>query len=55
MHSDEWLRDELLAEVEAVAPILTEHAPQSEKLGRLDEPTIEALGNTPLASLRLSS
>jgi hypothetical protein len=26
MQSDESLRDELLAEVEAVAPILTEHA-----------------------------
>jgi alkylation response protein AidB-like acyl-CoA dehydrogenase len=44
MQSDESLRDELLAEVEAVAPILREHAPQSEKLGRLAEPTVEALG-----------
>src|SRR5271165_2948067 len=48
MESDESLRDELLAEVEAVAPILTEHAPQSEKLGRLDEPTVEALRKTRL-------
>jgi alkylation response protein AidB-like acyl-CoA dehydrogenase len=48
MHSDESLRDELLAEVEAVAPILREHAPQSEKLGRLDEPTVEALRETRL-------
>src|SRR5215475_15980944 len=48
MQSDKSLRDELLAEVEAVAPILTEHAPQSEKLGRLDEPTIEALRKTRL-------
>src|SRR5215468_8444915 len=48
MQSDELLRDELLAEVEAVAPILTEHAPQSEKLGRLDEPTVEALRKTRL-------
>jgi alkylation response protein AidB-like acyl-CoA dehydrogenase len=48
MQSDESLRDELLAEVEAVAPILTEHAPQSEKLGRLDEPTVKALRKTRL-------
>jgi indole-3-acetate monooxygenase len=48
MQSDESLRDELLAEIEAVAPILTEHAPQSEKLGRLDEPIIEALRKTRL-------
>src|SRR5215475_6527957 len=48
MQSDEALRDELLAEVEAVAPILTEHAPQSEKLGRLNEPTIKALRKTRL-------
>jgi alkylation response protein AidB-like acyl-CoA dehydrogenase len=48
MHSGETLRDELLAEVEAVAPILSEHAPQSEKLGRLDEPTVEVLRKTRL-------
>ena len=48
MQFDESLRDELLADVEAVAPILREHAPQSEKLGRLDEPTIEALRKTRL-------
>ena len=48
MKSDESLRDELLAEVEAVAPILTEHAPQSEKLGRLDGATVEALRKTRL-------
>jgi indole-3-acetate monooxygenase len=48
MQSDESLRDELLAEVEAVAPILAEHAPQSEKLGRLNEPTVEALRKTRL-------
>ena len=48
MQSDESLRDELLAEVEAVAPILTEHAPQSEELGHLDEPTVEALRKTRL-------
>jgi alkylation response protein AidB-like acyl-CoA dehydrogenase len=48
MQSDESLRNELLAEVEAVASILTEHAPQSEKLGLLDEPTVEALRKTRL-------
>jgi alkylation response protein AidB-like acyl-CoA dehydrogenase len=48
MESDESLRDELVAEVEAVAPILTEHAPQSEKLGRLDEASVEALRKTRL-------
>jgi alkylation response protein AidB-like acyl-CoA dehydrogenase len=48
MQSNESLRDELLAEVEAIAPILTERAPHSEQLGRLDEPTIEALRKTRL-------
>src|SRR5215469_8887219 len=48
MKSDESLRDELLAEVEAVAPVLREHASQSEKLGRLDEATVEALRTTRL-------
>ena len=54
MQSDESLRDELLAEVEAVAPILTEHAPQSEKLGRLDEPTPRGPAQDALAPLHLS-
>ena len=48
MHSDESLRGELLTEVEAVAPILTEYAAESEKLGRLNEPTVEALRKTRL-------
>jgi alkylation response protein AidB-like acyl-CoA dehydrogenase len=48
MQSADSLRNELLAEVEAVAPTLTEHAPQSEKLSRLDEPTVEALRKTRL-------
>src|ERR1700746_1108248 len=43
MQQDESLREELLAEVEAIAPILAEHAPESEKLGRLDDATWEAL------------
>jgi hypothetical protein len=48
MQSDESLRDDLLAEVEAVVPILEEHSSQSEKLGRLDEPTVDALRKTRL-------
>jgi indole-3-acetate monooxygenase len=48
MQSGESLRDELLAEFETMAPILTQHAPQSEKLGRLDEPTVETLRKTRL-------
>ncbi len=48
MRQDELLRNELLAEVESIAPILAEHAPQSEKLGRLDGPTIAALRSTRL-------
>src|SRR5208282_4564500 len=48
MQQDELLRNELLAEVESIAPILAEHAPQSEELGRLDDPTFEALRSTRL-------
>ena len=48
MQQDELLRNELLAEVESIAPILAEHAPLSEKLGRLDETTFEALRSTRL-------
>jgi indole-3-acetate monooxygenase len=42
------LRDELLAEVDSIAPTLAEHAPLSEKLGRLDKPSIEAVRSTRL-------
>jgi alkylation response protein AidB-like acyl-CoA dehydrogenase len=45
---DELLRTELLAEVESIAPILAEHAVSSEKLGRLDAPSIEAVRKTRL-------
>ena len=45
---DELLRNELLAEVDSIAPILAEHAPLSEKLGRLDGPCIEAVRGTRL-------
>jgi alkylation response protein AidB-like acyl-CoA dehydrogenase len=45
---DELLRTELLAEVDSIAPILAEHAASSEKLGRLDAPSIEALRSTRL-------
>jgi len=42
------LRRELLAEVEAVAPTLAEHAADSEALARLNELSIEALRKTRL-------
>jgi len=45
---DELLRTELLAEVESIAPILAEHAVSSEKLGRLDARSIEAVRGTRL-------
>jgi indole-3-acetate monooxygenase len=45
---DESLRTELLAEVDSIAPILAEHAPESEKLGRLDTPSMEAVRSTRL-------
>jgi alkylation response protein AidB-like acyl-CoA dehydrogenase len=48
---DERLRTELLAEVDSIAPILAEHAPLSEKLGRLNDPSIEAVRNTRLLSM----
>jgi alkylation response protein AidB-like acyl-CoA dehydrogenase len=48
VQQEELLRDELLAEVESIAPILAEHASLSEKLGRLDEATFEALRSTRL-------
>jgi hypothetical protein len=45
---NELLRNELLAQVDSIAPILAEHAPLSEKLGRMDEPSIEAVRSTRL-------
>jgi alkylation response protein AidB-like acyl-CoA dehydrogenase len=45
---EELLRNELLAEVDSIAPILAEHAPLSEKLGRLDALSIEAVRSTRL-------
>jgi indole-3-acetate monooxygenase len=48
MQQDERLRNQLLAEVESIAPIIAEHAALSEKLGRLDAPTFEALRSTGL-------
>jgi alkylation response protein AidB-like acyl-CoA dehydrogenase len=44
----ELLRNELLAEVDSIAPILAAHAPLSEKLGRLDAPSVEAVRSTRL-------
>ena len=43
---DKVLLNELLAEVDSIAPILAEHAPLSEKLGRLDAPSVEAVRST---------
>jgi alkylation response protein AidB-like acyl-CoA dehydrogenase len=48
MLQNESLREELLAEVDSIAPILAEHAPKSEKLGRLDDVTLQALRRTRL-------
>src|SRR6516164_8828724 len=42
------LRDELLAEVETIAPVVREYASQSEQLGRLAEPIIKAVRPTRL-------
>ena len=48
---DEHLRKQLFAEVASIAPILAEHAPESEKLGRMDAPSIEAVRSTRLLGL----
>src|SRR5215831_5577145 len=42
------LRDELLAEIETIAPVVREYASQSEQLGRLAEPIIKAARKTSL-------
>ena len=42
------LRDELLAEIETIAPVVREYANQSEQLGRLAEPIIQAARQTSL-------
>jgi hypothetical protein len=39
MHQDESLREELVAEVKAIAPVLVEHSSEPERFGRLDAPT----------------
>jgi indole-3-acetate monooxygenase len=48
MERNVQLRRELLADVEAVAPTLAEHAADSEGLARLNTPSIEALRKTRL-------
>jgi indole-3-acetate monooxygenase len=48
---NESLREELLAEVDSIAPVLAGHAPLSEKLGRMDAPSIEAVRSTRLLGL----
>ena len=42
------LRDELLAEIETIAPVVREYASQSEQLGRLAELIIKAARKTSL-------
>ena len=42
------LRDELLAEIETIAPVLREYVSQTEQLGRLAEPIIKAARQTSL-------
>jgi indole-3-acetate monooxygenase len=42
------LRDELLAEIETIVPVVREYASQSEQLGRLAEPIIKAVRQTSL-------
>jgi len=51
MPRNESLREELLSEVDSLAPILADHAASSEKLGRLDAPSIEAVRGTRLLGL----
>jgi len=51
MQQEEVFRNELLAEVNSIAPVVAEHAAASEALGRLDEPTIAALRSTRLLRL----
>jgi hypothetical protein len=51
MPRNESLREELLSEVDSIAPILAEHAPEAERLGRLDAPSIEAVRGTRLLGL----
>jgi alkylation response protein AidB-like acyl-CoA dehydrogenase len=51
MQQEELLRQELLAEVESIAPVVAEHAAACEALGRLDEPTMAALRSTRLLGL----
>jgi alkylation response protein AidB-like acyl-CoA dehydrogenase len=48
VEQEEILRRELLTEVESIAPILAEHAPLSEKLGRVDDASFEAMRGTRL-------
>lgn len=48
---DQLLCNELLAEVDAIAPILAEHALLSEQLGRLDDPSFEAVRSTRLLQM----
>jgi alkylation response protein AidB-like acyl-CoA dehydrogenase len=48
MQQEELLREELLAEIASIAPVVADHAAVSEALGRLDEPIMAALRSTRL-------
>jgi hypothetical protein len=48
MYNFAMLRDELLAEIETIAPVVREYATQSEQLGLLAEPIIKAVRQTSL-------
>lgn len=51
MQEQDSLRDELLSQVASIAPILAEHASESEKFGRLDASSMEAVHGTRLLSM----
>lgn len=51
MMREETVRNELLAEVDAISPVLASHALTSEQLGRLDDPSFEAVQGTRLLKM----
>ena len=55
MMQNQSLREELLVEIAAIAPILEEYEAASEKLGRLDDATMEAVRKNAPAQLPISA
>jgi alkylation response protein AidB-like acyl-CoA dehydrogenase len=51
VQQDQSLKNELLSEVESIAPILAEHAASSESLGRLADASLEAVRTTRLLGM----